>query len=447
MSARSMALSTFYFLLSNFYFPPPFDTFPAMQEDATRGPDSKLPPLKVRLREIALLFLRLGFTAFGGPAAHIAMIEDEVVRRRRWIDRQHFLDLIAAINFIPGPNSTELAIQIGYIRAGFAGLVTAGVCFIVPAVLIILPIAWGYVHYARLPQVQGMLLGVNAVVVAIVANACFRFAQSGIKSRFTLIVALIATVIDGALQRHPRLQPELIVLAGAALAGAWWQLRSRTGGASAGALPLAGAPLRHLFLMTASSAGASAGLLQMAGLFLKIGATLFGSGYVLVSYLQSGVVDHYHWLTQQQLVDAVAVGQFTPGPLLTTATFVGYLRGQQLFGSTGGAVLGAVVATAAIFAPSFVFVALLGPLLPRIRRNPLARGAFDAMNAAVAALIAVVAVRLASALWSHPASANALTLPLFLLTLVALLRWKVNATWMILLGAVAGWFVSAMVSH
>jgi chromate transporter len=418
-----------------------------MTDDAESEHETE-PPLGRRIGEVALLFLRLGFTAFGGPAAHIAMIEDEVVRRRKWIDRQHFLDLIAAINFIPGPNSTELAIQLGYIRAGFAGLVVAGVCFIVPAVLIILPIAWAYVHYARLPQVQGMLLGVNAVVVAIVVNACWRFAQSGVKNRFTAVVAAAGIVADAALQRFPWMQPDLIVLAAAALAGILWHARQHKA-TRQNTAPLIVGPLLSRstapLTIAAPAAAGVAGLLQMAGFFLKVGATLFGSGYVLVSYLQSGVVDRYRWLTQQQLADAIAVGQFTPGPLLTTATFVGYLRGQQLFGDTGGAILGAIVATAAIFAPSFVFVALLGPFLPRVRRNPLARAAFDAMNAAVVALIAVVAVRLAAALGSHHASANALTLPLFLLTLVALLRWNLNATWMILFGAAAGWLGSPLI--
>jgi chromate transporter len=249
------------------------------------------------------------------------------------------------------------------------------------------------------------------------------------------------------LQPFPWIQPDLIVLGAAALAGILWHAGRLPARASDHAplmigpwLARSSAPLAAV----APAAAGLAGLLQMAGFFLKVGATLFGSGYVLVSYLQTGVVDRHHWLTQQQLVDAVAVGQFTPGPLLTTATFVGYLRGQQLLGGTGGAVLGAVVATAAIFAPSFVFVAILGPFLPRIRRNPLARSAFDAMNAAVVALIAVVAARLAVALWSHHASANTLTFPLFLITLVALLRWNINATWTILLGAVAGWAASPL---
>jgi chromate transporter len=298
-----------------------------MPEPAAPVVPMELSPARGRVREVAALFMRLGFTAFGGPAAHIAIIEDEVVQRRRWIDRAHFLDVVAAVNFIPGPNSTELAIHLGQLRAGFAGLITAGVCFIAPAVLIILPIAWAYVTYGALPQVQPVLRAMAAAIVAIVAVATWRFLQTAIKGGFTGV--LCAASILGALllRRFTHLQPEIIALALAAAAGAVRSMRPRRDRVVLSISPIVAlAPI------------VSGDYARMALFFLKVGATLFGSGYVLVSYLQSGLVDDHHWLTQRQLLDAIAVGQFTPGPLLTTSTFVGFVLGHTTFGggTTGG---------------------------------------------------------------------------------------------------------------
>jgi chromate transporter len=387
-----------------------------------------------RLREVALLFTRLGFTAFGGPAAHVAIIEDEVVQRRRWIDRSHFLDIVAAINFIPGPNSTELAIHLGQLRAGFAGLVTAGVCFIAPAVLIILPIAWAYVTYGALPQVQPVLRAIGAAIVAIVAVATYRFLRTAVTDMFTGV--LCALVVIGALllQRFTDVQPEIIALAFAAAVGAVWSMRSRRQAAV-----LSISPMLALAPLVASDWA------RMAVFFLKVGATLFGSGYVLVSYLQSGLVDDHRWLTQRQLLDAIAVGQFTPGPLLTTATFVGFVLGHATFGGgTPGGFVGAVVATAAIFLPSFLFVALLGPLLQRLRTNRTARGALDAMNAAVVGLMIVVAVRLAlvAAFKESAQALDWLNLLILACATAALLVWKLNATWIVLGAGILGWITS-----
>lgn len=388
-----------------------------------------LPPYPARLREVAGLFLRLGFTAFGGPAAHLALIEDEVVHRRRWLDRQHFLDMVATVNFIPGPNSTELAIHLGLHRAGFAGLILAGVCFTLPAVAIILPIAWVYVHFGTLPQVQHILYAINAVVVAIIAVAMGRFARTGIKDPFGAVVAITAAIAGFACQYYKGYQPDLLILAAAAIAGMVWHNLPQKPQYLLPALP---APwLAAAFID--SSLGDN--LWRMTLFFLKVGATLFGSGYVLVSYLQSGLVDQLHWMTPQQLLDTIAVGQITPGPLLTSATFAGYLLGHQTFnGGPAGGILGALLATGAIFAPAFVFIALLGPLLPKIRSNPLARGALDGMNAAVVALILVVTVRLGvDALRSRPA------ILLCLLSLILLWRWKINTTWIIVAAAGLGW--------
>lgn len=377
------------------------------------------------LAEVALVFTRLGFTAFGGPLAHVAMMEREIVDRRKWLDRQQFLDAYGALNFIPGPNSTELAIHLGYVRAGLRGLLTAGVCFITPAVLIILPIAWLFVRYGQTPHAQSMLVGINSAVLAIVVAACWRFARTAIRDRFTAGVAVAALIARLALLHAPAAQPDLLILALAALAAVAMRLRWR-------------AALAPIYLPASTyfpaAVGKTGGLWQLAAVFLKIGATLFGSGYVLLSYLQQSVVDQYHWLDKPQLLSAISVGQFTPGPLLTTATFVGYLRGWQIYGTTIGAVCGGVVATAAIFAPAFVLVAIVGPFLKRLRNNPIARLALEGVNAAVVALIAVTAMRLGSAaLVFNRAGAD--TLIIFGASLAALWRLNVNATWTLIGGA------------
>jgi chromate transporter len=403
--------------------------------DDDQDADERPRPTRGAVREVALLFTRLGFTAFGGPAAHVALMEDEVVRRRAWLDRRHFLDLVSAINFIPGPNSTELAIHLGWLRAGFPGLVVAGVCFILPAVLIILPIAWAYARFGAVPRVQHVLLAVNAAVIAILLVAVWRLARTALTDGFTRLVAVLALVaaIAAALHRDAAaLQPELLILAVAAIAGAVWY----------------GKPLRPVLpalailpLVGAGSQGAPLARLFLA--MLKIGATLYGSGYVIVSYLRTTAVERHGWLTEQQLLDAVSVGQVTPGPLLTTATFAGYLIGHRHLGTTTGGVLGALVATAGIFLPSFVLVALLGRVITRLRTNRFARGALDAMNAAVAALILVVTLQLAVKTLAPPGAGGLLVPDLALtavtcLATVALLRWNVNATWVVAAAAAVG---------
>lgn len=380
------------------------------------------------LAEVAFAFTRLGFTAFGGPAAHLAMMEEEFVRRRAWLDEQHFLDLVAAMNLVPGPTSTEVAINLGLIRAGWPGMFVAGACFICPAMLIILPIAWAYVAYGTLPEARGIMTGINAAVVAIVTAACWRFGKAAVRDTFTATILVVAVAVESELRRRHVGEPELIILAAAALAGvvrtlACWRFVTF--------------PLLAVWLPPQDRRAWE--FARLAGYFLKVGATLFGSGYVLVSYLQSGVVEHHGWLTQRQLLDAVSVGQVTPGPLLTTATFIGYLRGHAITSAAWGGVAGGVVATAAIFLPAFAFVAALGKILPRVRDNGTVRAALDAMNAAVVALILVATVQLArSALW--PVSRT--TLPVAALSLAALLAWRVNPTWLVLAGAVAGWLAT-----
>jgi chromate transporter len=405
-----------------------------------------------RLGEVARLFLKLGFTAFGGPAAHVALMEEEVVRRRGWVDRRHFLDMVSAVNFVPGPNSTELAIHIGWVRAGFPGLVVAGVCFIVPAMLIVLPLAWAYVTYGKVPAVGEALVGIKACMVAIVAVALWRFARTGLHDAFTTAVAVLALAAAWALAWWHVPQAELIVLGAGAVAGLMWYGKSnagpadiatppRTEGAKTGvkALPLALAPL-------SVGAGLFGQLLQMTLFFLKVGATLFGSGYVLASFLHGGLVEQHQWLTERELLDAIAVGQVTPGPLLTAATFIGYVLGARNFGGgVGGGVLAGVLATVGIFLPAFLFICVLGPALPRLRQSPWARGALDGMNAAVVALILVVTITFAGSVLLSGNRPAAFPSAVFAVSLTLMLATKVNPTWLILLAGAVGVAVHAAV--
>jgi len=362
------------------------------------------------VKDLALAFLRLGFTAFGGPAAHIAMMEDEFVRRRSWLDRAQFIDLVGAAGLIPGPSSTEVALYIGYRRAGWRGLLIAGACFILPAALIVTAIAWAYVRFGRLPAVGGALYGIKAVIIAIVAQALVAFAWSALKSRW-LVVLAVGAAVASVLGAPP---VAVLVLAGSACAA----LRAARGSRSDAA-----------FLMwmgggASTFVGAAGGLGKLFLIFLKVGAVVFGSGYVLLAFLRADLVEQTHWLTEGQLIDAVAVGQFTPGPVFTTATFIGYVV---------AGLPGALVATIGIFLPSFVLVAVSGPVIPRLRRSALAGAFLDGINVASLALMAVVGVRLAkSALVDVP------TISLAAASALALFRWRVNSAWLVLSGGVIG---------
>jgi chromate transporter len=367
------------------------------------------PADRTPLPQIAWLFLRLGVTAFGGPVAHIAMMEDEVVRRRRWLSREEFLDLLGATHLIPGPNSTEMAIHIGRARAGWRGLLVAGACFIVPATLLVGALAWGYVRFGSVPAVTGLLYGVKPVVIAIILQALWGLGRSALKS-WRLAAIGTAALVAAALGAN-----ELAVLAAAALLAALPRLAARA--------PAAG-------LVAAWAAGGTAsgpvafGLWPLFAVFLKIGAVLFGSGYVLLAFLRTDLVEHLHWLTERQLLDAVAAGQVTPGPLFTTATFVGYV-----LGGAGGA----AVATAGIFLPAFVYVGLSGLLLPRLRGSPAARAALDGVIVGSLALMALVTWQLGRA-----ALVDAPTVALAAASALLLFRWRVSATWLVGGGALAG---------
>jgi len=350
------------------------------------------------------------------------MMEAEAVGRRGWLTREQFLDYLGITNLIPGPNSTELAMILGLHRHGWPGMLVAGASFIAPAAAIVWVLAWGYVKYGGLPQVEGMLYGVTPVVIAIVLRALVQLAQSAVKS-VALAILLVLALIAIAAGLH-----ELLVLFIAAVVHGLMATRSRA--VSVGVVAAFTAAPGHLGAASVLAAEASAASLWTLGVvFLKIGAVLFGSGYVLLAFLRADFVDRLGWLTERQLIDAVTVGQITPGPLFTTATFVGYI----VAGSAG-----AIVATVAIFLPGFVFVALSGPLVPRIRRSRFAGAALDGVNVASLALMAVVTWQL-----GRGALVSPLPIVVFLVSLVLLLRTRWNATWLLAAGAVLGWIVSA----
>lgn len=372
------------------------------------------------LRELALLFLRLGATAFGGPAAHIAMMQDEVVRRRRWLTDEHFLDLLGATNLIPGPNSTELAIHIGWNRRGYPGLLVAGVAFIVPAMLITAALGWAYVRYGELPTASWLLYGVKPVILAVVLQAVWSLVPKAAKTHTLRLLGVLAVVLV-ACGVH-----EIAVLFGiGALSVA---LAASRAAPPTDSKVCALAPVLPALASTAlASAPTLPGLFWV---FLKIGSVLFGSGYVLLAFLRADLVERLHWLSEAQLIDAVAVGQLTPGPVFTTATFIGYLLG----GTSG-----ALVATLGIFLPAFFFVALSGPWIARLRASQHTAALLDGVNVASLSLMAVVTLQLGRA-----ALVDAPTVALALLAAVLLIRYQLNSTWLVLGGAAVGFLLHAL---
>jgi chromate transporter len=376
-----------------------------------------------RLAEVARVFLRLGLTAFGGPAAYISMLEDEVVGRRQWIGREDFLDRLGAASLIPGPTSTEVVVYLGYLRAGWPGLAVAGICFIVPSAVMVACCAWAYVRFGALPGVGRFLYGLKPVVIAIVAQALWKLGRTAVKTRFLGMagIASICAAVAGA--------GALIVLAGAGVAAAlreWW--RSGRPGlrplAVLSIVAVAVAAGQFAPFAAASRMPAAVGLGALFLYFLRIGSVLYGSGYVLLAFLQQDLVGNWRWLTSRQLLDAVAVGQITPGPLFTTATFIGYvLKGAP----------GAAVATIGIFLPAFVFCAVSGPLVPWLRRSRLAGAFLDGVNIASLALMAVVTWELA-----RTALIDVLTVATALACALLLLGYRVNAGWLALGGALWG---------
>jgi chromate transporter len=400
------------------------------------------PKKNTRLKELAGIFLKLGTIGFGGPAAHIAMMEEEIVRRRKWITREYFLDLVGATNLIPGPNSTEMAIHIGYIRAGWSGLAVAGISFILPAVVITAAFAWAYVKFGSLPNIIPFFYGIKPAVLAVIFFAVWRLGRTAVKSWRLLVIGLFVTLASLL-----KMNEVAVLLLGGVIGMFWLRLPPRGGTPlvleiTAGISTAVGAILHNVRMSWGSVAGTAAvmavgfsgpigfSLLKLGLFFLKVGAVLFGSGYVLVAFLEGGLVHDYSWLSQQQLLDAIAIGQFTPGPVLSAATFIGYVI---------SGIPGAVVSTVAIFLPSFFFVAALNPIVPRLRRSSWTSAFLDAVNVSSVALMLAVVVKLGQATLTG--------FPAWLIALAALgvsFRWKVNATWLILGGAAVGWVLSVL---
>lgn len=381
------------------------------------------------LHEVATVFLRLGCTAFGGPAAHIAMMRQEFVERRRWLTEQEFLDLFGAANLIPGPSSTELAILLGYRRAGWRALILAGALFILPAMLLVFAFAWAYVRYGSLPAASALLYGVKPTIIAIIGLALWRLRVSALKGPVHVVSAGLAALLllTGSNPLPLLFGGGLLVLlvsrarrlANGEPRRLWSLLPAAAYTVHAGAADLATA-LQSAILVASRPA-------TLFLTFLKIGAIVYGSGYVLLAFLRADFVTHLHWLTNRQLLDAVAVGQFTPGPVFTTATFIGYL-----IGGWGGGLL----ATLGIFLPSFIFCPLIMRLLPLAQRRPAIRETLDGVNAAALGLMAAVTMQLARAAVVDLPSAL-----IAAVSLALLLRFGWNSAWFVLAGALTGFLI------
>jgi chromate transporter len=368
------------------------------------------------LREIAREFLRLGFVAYGGAAAHIAMMEERFVRQRAWVTRERFVDLVGAVNLLPGPTSTELVIYLGEIRGGMPGLITAGACFILPAAVLVVALGWAYLRFGAVPQMAGLLFGIKPVVVALMAQAIWNLSRTAVKSAALAILA-VGIVALAAWGVHA-----LVLLVGA---GILWMIISE--GRS-----LAKSRTRFVGIIGTGAAGAGAaiGAVPVFLYFLKIGAVLFGSGYVLLAVLRADLVVKLQWLSDAQLLDAIAVSQATPGPFFTVATFIGYiLAGWR----------GAALATLGMFLPAFVYVGATAGFLPKLRKSPVAGAFLDGVNAAAVALMAFVGWQFARA-----SLMNAPGAVLAIVSAVLVFRYKINSAWLVLGGAIAGILLHAL---
>ncbi len=405
-----------------------------------------------------MLFLRLGATAFGGPAAHISMMEHEVVTRRGWMTREEFLDLLGATNLAPGPNSTKMALFIGHARAGWAGFLLAGLGFVLPATLLVTVFAWAYVRFGSLPAFPHFFDGIKPVVLALIAHALVSLGRTAVKNGFflalglavlaatffvnELVLLLVAgcvsvgvTTLEDLRRRgrgegtseRPAAHTSSASADGPAAADAGPASPEGADGASPHAPSKKSLPKSSLLFLPLFSLAAPLSSFSLTSLFLfflKTGAVLFGSGYVLLAYLKADLVERWHWLTSAQLLDAVAVGQFTPGPLSSTATFIGYVL---------GGLPGAAVATLGIFLPAFALVVVMGPFVPRLRQS-LFLGAFlDGVNVAALALMGSVTLQFA-----RPALTNGPTIALFLASIAILSTVRINAAWLVLAGGILG---------
>jgi chromate transporter len=364
------------------------------------------------LREVIGVFLKLGTIAFGGPAAHIAMMHDEACQRRQWVGEDRFLDLLGAANLIPGPSSTEMAIYLGYERAGWRGLIAGGVCFILPAMLIVLALAWAYVRYGSAPQAVWLLYGIKPVVVAVIVQALWKLLRTAVKGPLLGAVGLLVLGLYlGGLNAVALIFGSGLLVMVIQNGGRLWR----------------GDRLSLLAFLPGAALPTAMAHFSLASLFftcLKIGSVVFGSGYVLLAFLRSDFVNRLGWLTDHQILDAVAVGQFTPGPVFTTATFIGYLL---------GGVPGALLATLGIFLPSFFFAAAVFPLVARLRRSVWAGAFLDGVNVGALGLMAGVTWQLGRA-----AIVDWISMMLAAVSAFVLFRFRINSAWILLAGGTIG---------
>jgi chromate transporter len=374
-----------------------------------------------RLKEIVLVFLKLGITAFGGPAAHVAMMEEEIISKRKWISKEKFMDFYGATNLLPGPNSTELAIHLGYERGGILGLILGGVSFILPAMISVIILAVIYGRYGELPEISGISYGIKPVVIAIILQALFRLAKSVLKN-LPIIIISVVVIIMSFMGFH-----EILLLA---IAGTIIMLIENRKKLNYNKLPM------FATYLPIFSAGINANAdkhISLPGIFLnflKIGSVLYGSGYVLLAFLEADFVERLGLISGEQLIDAVSVGQFTPGPVFTTATFIGYLL---------NGIPGAILATIGIFLPAFILVGTLNKVIPKLRQSTWFGGFLDGLNAASLALMAVVNWKLGvSAIIDIP------TVLLAGISFLLVFRFKINSAWLILGGGLIGYLLTIL---
>lgn len=385
----------------------------------------RTPPGKGRLSELTRLFFKLGLIAFGGPAAHVAMLEDEVVTRRSWMSHQHFLDLVGATNLIPGPNSTEMMMHIGYERAGWRGLGAAGLAFILPAATLTGLAAWSYVRFGELPVVEPFLTGIRPAVLVIILSALWKLGRTAMKG--WRLAVLAAVVASGVLAGYGEI---LCLLAGGLAGMLWLRAHGDLSDTATRWVPLLFFDSRAITATTSATAAAAAtvSLWKLGWFFLKVGSILYGSGYVLIAFLEGGLVQDLGWISRSQLLDAVAIGQFTPGPVLSTATFIGFLI---------EGVPGAVVATIAIFLPAFLFVGLLNPVIPRLRNSLWLSSFLDAVNASAVALMAAVTIDIGRQVLVAPESVIVAAI-----AAAAVFRFRVGSVWIVAGSALVGYLLT-----
>ena len=383
--------------------------------------------LKQRLVSLASVFLKLGVIGFGGPAAHIAMMEAEIVTDRQWLERSQFLDLLGATNLIPGPNSTEMAIHVGYIYGGVWGLMGAGICFLFPAIIMTTILAIIYTQFGSLPQIAPLLFGIKPAVIVVIISALYRLGKKAIKQRKFWLIFLLVIILNllGLNEIFSLLLGGLFGMVGLIL------IESK-----ANTIPLLVFFISNNIAQATNQSKPTPSLWQLGLFFLKIGSILFGSGYVLIAFLEGELVNQYGWLTQQQLLDAIAIGQFTPGPLLSTATFIGYV----ILGMPG-----AIVATLGICLPSFFIVLAVNPIIPKLRRSKWTAAFLDAVNVSAVAIMVVVTLNLLyQILWvpTDGLPVNWEAILIIILAGFALFKYKLNAAWVVLGSSIIGWGLS-----